>query len=216
MKSNFFEFNLGKNYSYSKKYYLINEILNSSSHFLGIILSIIGSFLLISKADNNIEKVSFCIYSLSMIVLYFSSTLYHGFYFTKYKKKLQIFDHISIYILIAGSYTPFCLLKNFHFILIIEWIIVIIGIFLKIFYFKKSEKYSLFLYLFMGWIVIFIFPKLNQSLSNKSLLFLFSAGITYSLGTIFFVFDKLKYFHFIWHLFVLLGSLMIWLSIFYI
>ncbi len=207
------------NPKFTKKYCIINEILNSFTHFIGFVLSIIGSIFLISKAHSKTEFVSFLIYSLSMILLYLFSTIYHSFFFTKFKNILQRFDHLSIFILIAASYTPFCLLKNYRIsisILVAEWIIALIGIIMKIFYFKKTEKYSLFLYLFMGWLGIFMFPHINDIISKKSIIFLLFGGISYTLGSVFFALEKFRYFHVIWHLFVLSGSLMIWLAVFYI
>ncbi|MFP7699413.1 MAG: PAQR family membrane homeostasis protein TrhA [Candidatus Phytoplasma pyri] len=202
------------------------EIANSISHGLmipfGIIMLIFISCYIyrISQTFTNIPffKKFFSIFSpFTMIFLYLTSTLYHALSFTKAKKIFKKFDHIGIYLLIFGTFTPFLLLspelnkKDFDIGLIFfifQFIIITIGIMLKWFWIYKWNKIHICLFLLLGWSSLFIFPHFYQIKSYYSVFyFLLTGGIFYSLGVYFYIKDYKKYYHFIWHLFVSLGTI---------
>ena len=195
------------------------EYFNALTHGLGIILSIVGLIVFALTYDD--EKISFgylLIYSFSMIILYSASTLYHIVENKKKKNLLRKFDHISIYFLIAGTYTPICVsvLKESRGFLILGlvWGITLIGLILKIFFTGKFEKLSLLLYLVMGWLIVMDIQILYDTISRIELIFFILGGAFYTLGVVFYVMHKLKYHHVIWHVFVLLGSLFHYLMIY--
>ena len=188
------------------------EMLNTISHGLGVVLGIIGLIFLLIK-DRNItyySTLSIWIFGISLIVLYASSTIYHFFINENLKKKARVFDHMSIFLLIAGTYTPICLItlekSSGWTIFSIVWSIAALGIFMKIFLTGKVDKLSLLLYLVMGWLLVFDIKNVVHLMNNQALLFLILGGILYTVGTIFYIKDKMPYAHFIWHLFVLGGS----------
>ena len=188
------------------------EILNTVSHGLGAVLSIVGLVFLLVK-DRNItpySMLSIWLYGISLIALYMSSTVYHLLSNEKLKKRARIFDHISIFLLIAGTYTPICLIpleKSSGWVLFyIVWSIALAGLIMKIFLTGKVDKLSLFLYLAMGWLVIFDISNVIHLLTPGALLFFAIGGLFYTVGTIFYSIEKIPYSHFIWHLFVLGGS----------
>ncbi len=191
----------------------IEKKLNFITHGIGLLLSVIGLFYLIEKSilnPNNFSFLSSLVYGISLIVMYASSTIYHYYIDSRYSHILQKMDHISIYLLIAGSYTPGLLLKlkyslGFE-ILIIIWLLAFIGITHKIFFFEYFKKASLIIYLFMGWLIVIDFNAVIESFSSNSIFFMVIGGLLYTLGTVFYSLDKLKYNHVIWHLFVLGGS----------
>lgn len=188
------------------------EFLNTISHGLGILLGIVGLiFLLIKNRDiTSYSTLSIWVYGLSLIGLYSASTIYHAIKNLKRKEKARIFDHIGIFALIAGTYTPICLIsleKTSGWILfLIVWSIATIGLVMKIFLTGKAEKLSLILYLTMGWLIIAELKQLFIIFDLKTLLYFALGGVLYTLGTIFYASKKIPYGHFIWHLFVLGGS----------
>jgi hemolysin III len=196
------------------------EIFNSISHGIGFIASIVGLVFLTIFAVSYGDVwhiVSFAIFGATMILLYLSSTLYHSLTRTKAVRILQAIDHSAIFLLIAGTYTPFMLTVMRSAlgwtILSIVWGIAIIGILLKVFHFEKSDKIGLVLYLLMGWIIVLVFFKVVQLLPLFSLIMLFAGGFFYTAGTVFYRWNKLKYNHAIWHLFVLGGSICHYFSV---
>ena len=189
------------------------ENLNTITHAFGLILSIIGLYFLIEKSIQNTDRlflICSIIYGLSLVFMYSCSTLYHYFYHSKYKSKLRIADHISVYILIAGSYTPCLILKLYDgfgmYLLYVVWGIAILGFFLKLFFINRSEKISLLSYIIMGWLVIIDYNNLILYMDNITLQLMFLGGIFYMVGVVFYSLDEMKYNHVIWHFFVLLGS----------
>ena len=187
------------------------EFWNTITHFIGLLLSIIGISYLI-YTNNNLPILSFAgiiFFGFGLISVYLSSTLYHFVSEPALKEKLRIFDHISIYYLIAGSYAPVCLItlldQSGIYILICVTIIAIFGTFFKLLYIGKFEKLSLFLYLIMGWVIIVDIKSLFENLELNAIILLILSGLSYSLGTVFYSMKK-KYAHTIWHLFVLAGS----------
>ncbi len=197
------------------------EMLNTISHGIAAILSIIGFIILIKfSKESGKTVVYFCstIYGLSLITMYVSSTLYHSSKNTEVKKILRVIDHCSIYVLIAGSYTPILLItmsgSTTWWLFYTQWILVIIGIIFKIFYTGKFEFLSMFIYLIMGWMIVFKWNHLINSISNEAFNLLLSGGIIYTVGIFFYLLDtKIKYFHFIWHLFVIAGSILHYIMI---
>ena len=196
-----------------RKESLLEKKLNFITHGVGLVLSIIGLFYLVEKSilyPKSFNLISSLVYGISLILMYSSSTIYHYYIDSKYSRVLQKIDHISIYLLIAGSYTPGLLLKlkyslGFE-ILIIIWLLAFIGIIHKIFFFNYLKKASLIIYLFMGWLIVIDFNAVLESFSSNSIFFMVLGGILYTIGTFFYSLDKLKYNHVIWHLFVLGGS----------
>jgi hemolysin III len=199
------------------------EIANMATHILGFILSFIGSIFLIIRAlsrGDHWHLVSFIIFGISLLAMYTSSTLYHSVTEEKGKKYLRKLDHSSIYILIAGTYTPF-LLTNLRgttgwIMFAVIWTFAIVGIIIKLATQITSKWVSAIIYLVMGWLAVFIARSMIDSLSAKSLIFLLCGGLFYSLGVLFYVWKKLPYHHAVWHLFVLGGSISHYFSVYYI
>lgn len=198
------------------------EILNTLSHGMGIVLGVVGLiFLLVKNNNSNIySTLSIWTFGLSLIILYTSSTIYHFFVNENWKKKARVLDHMSIFLLIAGTYTPICLItleKSSGWTLFtIVWTIAALGIIMKIFLTGKVDKLSLLLYLVMGWLLVFDIKNIANSMTSQALLFLVLGGVLYTLGTIFYARDKMPYAHFIWHLFVLGGSASHYAMVYYI
>lgn len=201
--------------------HLKEELLNAISHALGAIFGIIGLFFLISK---NSEKTSYAtgsifVYSFTFISMFVASSLYHYISNTELKRKLRIVDHINIYFLIAGTYTPICLITLINgkgwTVFFTVWGITVIGILLKLFFTGKLEILSLLLYLAMGWLVVYDFDNILDYVAIEGIQLLFIGGAFYTLGIIFYAIDKIPYNHFIWHLFVLGGALSHWLMIYF-
>ena len=188
------------------------ELWNTVTHFIGLIFSLIGLPVLLYYNQNLTEFsfVSILFFEFGMVCVYTSSTLYHYTTNLKLKYKLRVFDHISIFYLIAGSYAPVCLitlydgsgLKIFSTVMIIA----VLGTIFKVFYTGKLEKLSLILYLAMGWIIALDFESILNLISFNGLMLLVLSGLSYTTGTVFYSLQKMKYSHAIWHLFVMGGS----------
>ena len=187
------------------------EFWNALTHFIGLLGSIIGMcFLLYTNNDlSTPSRFGVLFFGFGLLSVYLSSTLYHYVSEPVLKEKLRIFDHISIYYLIAGSYAPVCLItlydKSGIYIFIAVCIIAIFGTIFKLFYTGKFEKLSLGLYLVMGWLIIIDIKTLFQILELNAIILLALSGLSYTLGTVFYSMEK-KYAHTIWHLFVISGS----------
>jgi len=188
------------------------EYWNTLTHFIGIVLSLVGLPLLIF-ANNNLSSFSLAsilFFEFGLLFVYISSTLYHYVENVELKKKLRTLDHISIFYLIAGSYAPVCLITLYNHsgieIFIIVLTIMLTGTFFKLFYTGKYERFSLFLYLAMGWLIVFKINTLIDLISFNGLALIMASGLFYTLGTFFYSSKKIKYSHAIWHLFVLGGS----------
>lgn len=207
---------------YSKK----EELANMLSHALGMLLSVLGLGFLLAKslilpvglAIDIYHLVSFSIFGLSLIALYLSSTLYHAASDPQKKIKYKMWDHCAIYLLIAGSYTPFLLVSMretvgwlFFFVI---WGIAAFGILLKVKFKHRFKLLRVATYLVMGWLVILTIDDLKQALAPGGLNLLFAGGVVYSLGVIFYLNKRIPYSHAIWHVFVLGGSACHFLSIY--
>lgn len=189
------------------------EIANAITHGLGALLAIAALVILTvfsAIKGNAWHIVSFSIFGVTLVTLYLASTLYHSFTNEKVKVLFRKFDHMSIYLLIAGTYTPFCLtvLNNWigWTLFGIVWGSAILGIVLKAFFTGKKELLSTILYVLMGWVALFAIKPLFDSVTLTTFMLLMMGGVFYTAGTYFFVKDRIKYFHSIWHLFVLAGS----------
>lgn len=205
------------NHHYPKK----EEFLNILSHGLGLLLSMVAfPFLWIKSMSFSgfWKPASFLMYGFSMIVLYAASTFYHASKNPKKRRKLNIFDHAAIYVLIAGSYSPFCLValdsKLGWYMFVFVWLFALTGIILKLFFTGRFDKLSTALYLLMGWQVVIFIKPLMAALSSEGLQYLFAGGIFYSIGAVLYSIKKLPYNHAIFHLFVLLGSLSHFIAIY--
>lgn len=159
-----------------------------------------------------LSKLSLILFSLGLILVYLSSTLYHYITDIQLKRKFQIFDHISIYYLILGSYAPVCLITLYNssgfIIFLIISILAVTGTFIKIFSKQKIDNISLLVYLIMGWLIIFDIQTLFELISFNAKILLIASGLSYTIGVFFYYFDRIKFFHSIWHIFVLNGSLL--------
>ncbi|MBT8315066.1 MAG: hemolysin III family protein [Maribacter sp.] len=201
--------------------YKEEERLNAISHGLGIVLGIVGFFLLLRNNANKTEYavLSIVVYSVSFVLLFLASTLYHSITKVGLKRKFRILDHIGIYLLIAGTYTPVALITlhngNGWLIFYIVWGIAAVGTLLKLFFTGKFEVLSLLLYLAMGWLIVLDFQNLLDNTSGLGTLLLFIGGAFYTLGIFFYAWKRIPYNHFIWHLFVLGGAISHWLFIYY-
>ena len=191
------------------------ELFNASSHAVGTLLSIAALIIMIdlsSLAGHPLTIVSSAIYGASLVFMYAASTLYHIAVEPSLKKKLKIVDHSSIYFLIAGTYTPF-MLVTLHgawgwSLFGVVWGLALIGLVFKLFFTGRFEFISLTMYLLMGWIVLIAIKPLIHHLNFDGLMWLFAGGLFYTLGVVFYATDhKYKFNHFIWHIFVLAGSL---------
>ena len=198
------------------------EKLNVITHFIGLLLSIAALVLLIVHASYNGNArhiVSFTIFGASLILLYSASTIYHYVQKPELRRKLNILDHASIYVLIAGTYTPFTLvtLKGAlgWTIFGITWGIALIGIFFKLFYTGRFDKISTIAYVAMGWIIIFAIKTLIDTLPINGLYWLFAGGIFYTLGAVLYSIKKVPYNHAIFHVFVLLGSFSHFMAVYF-
>ncbi|MCG1035288.1 PAQR family membrane homeostasis protein TrhA [Polaribacter sargassicola] len=205
------------NHHYSKK----EENLNIWSHALGLVASIIVFPFLLLKAFSYLgfwQITSFIIYGFSLIILYVASTFYHAAKEPKKRRKLNIFDHAAIYVLIAGSYTPFCLValnSNLGWYMFIAvWLFALTGVILKLFFTGRFDKISTAMYLLMGWQIMFFIKPLISALSSYNLKLLIAGGVFYTIGAVLYSIRKLPYNHAIFHVFVLLGSLSHFLAIY--
>ena len=203
----------------SLKDYNNEELWNGLTHFTGVILTVIGIPLLFyfDNKITNLSTLSIILFSFGLLLVYSSSSVYHFVLNPKLKKKFQILDHISIYYLILGSYAPVCLITLYEYsginIFITVLILSIIGTLIKLFFTGRFQIFSLLLYLGMGWLIVIDINFLFELLNVEAKLLLIVGGLSYTLGTIFYSLDKIKYFHSIWHLFVLSGSVSHYLMI---
>lgn len=209
------------NAEFSRKYLIVNEVLNAVTHGIAAVLSLIGFGFLLQKASTNVDYVSFTIYGICLFVLFFASTLYHSLIFTKARKIFQVFDHCSIFLLIAGTYTPFCLLRIKGTmgiaLLVIIWLAAVTGIIYKSLTLTKRSSVSnmsTILYNVMGWAVVIALPTLYQSIGIKGLLLLVAGGLSYSIGSLFYSMKSRKFTHVIWHMFVILGAMLMFFVVY--
>ncbi|MEH6537514.1 MAG: hemolysin III family protein [Psychroserpens sp.] len=191
----------------------LEERLNAWSHGIGAALGIAGLVLLIifSKEQVPYSLFSVIVYGISIIILFLASTFYHAVNGDKRKHYFRVIDHISIYLLIAGTYTPVLLIMlpdSLGWMLFwVVWGIAAFGVILKLFFTGKFETFSTLLYLVMGWLIVFDYSTLADRMATNGLYLLFAGGLLYTVGIIFYAIEKIPYNHVIWHLFVLGGAI---------
>lgn len=206
----------------SVKYYPpLEEKINILSHALGLILSLVGLVLLMVLAAQSgqfIHFLAFGLYGLSMVVMFTASTIYHSAKVDKIRARLRVFDHAAIYVLIAGTYTPFMLLVMpgtlGYGILLAAWIMAVLGIVLKIFYTGRFTILSTSLYVFMGWAIVLAIKPLSAQLSEQGLFWLITGGVSYTIGAILYAIKKIPFNHAIFHVFVLVGAFCHFLAVY--
>jgi len=196
------------------------EKLNTITHAIGAVLGVIGLGLLMCYNEHNTGWTLFSviIYGISVIVLFSASALYHYVSDEQKKYYLRIADHISIYLLIAGTYSPVLLISLEQSLgwtlFLVVWGIAGFGLLLKLFFTGRFEVFSTLLYLVMGWLIVFDFSNLAQVIGENGVYLLFAGGLCYTVGIIFYAIDKIPYNHVIWHVFVLGGAISHFLMIF--
>jgi hemolysin III len=203
-----------------RPYSLGEEIANSIIHGLGIGLSVAGLTLLVHAAYNDGDQwklASAIVYGLALVLEYTASTLYHSFPQPQVKHVFKILDHAGIYVLIAGSYTPFLLVtlresSGWMWFAII-WSIAVAGIAVEAFWAYRPGWVSALVYLAMGWLVVLAIGPLTANLAPGGVRLLVAGGLAYTLGTIFYVLKRVPYMHAVWHVFVLAGSILHFLAV---
>ncbi|MDH5928329.1 hemolysin III family protein [Vibrio lentus] len=199
--------------SSASEYSDIEERANAITHGLGVVLGVVGLILLLIRAfdyqADMLTVASMAVYGSSIILLFLASTLYHSITTEKTKRLLKTLDHCAIYLLIAGSYTPFLLVglrtPLAMGLMAVIWGIALVGIIMKIAFVYRFKRLSLFIYLAMGWLSLIVVYQLAMNIDLGGLVLLAVGGVIYSLGVIFYVAKRIPYNHAIWHLFVLAG-----------
>lgn len=191
----------------------IEEAANSLTHGVGLLLSVVGFIVLVTLAVVNGGRwniASALVYGSSLVVLYGASTFYHSAISPRAKSILQLVDHCCIYLLIAGSYTPFALIVLHNGIgtglFAFAWIFAAVGIITKVLFEIRSGFISALIYLVMGWVGVVAVEPIYQAVGIVPLILAMAGGLSYSLGVIFFGWKSIKHHHAIWHMFVLMGS----------
>lgn len=200
-------------------YSVKEEFWNALTHGIGAVLTIPATLLLVHKAlvsNSTTELVSYILFGLSMFCLYLASTLYHAI--PTHKVLLKKLDHSSIFLLIAGTYTPVALIavggQLGLTIFTIEWVLAIIGIVFKQFFVHRFKKVSLLVYIGMGWLILFAYKPLVAYISFDGFMVLLLGGIWYTAGTYFYKNKNIPYNHAIWHLFVMAGSVTMFVAVY--
>jgi hemolysin III len=195
------------------EYTLGEEIANSVTHGVGALLSLIGTAILLYRAARNgttLHVVSFAVYGSCLFLLHLSSTLYHALRPPRAKRVFRVFDHCSIYLLIAGTYTPFLLLSLWGrwglTLLVAIWTLAIAGIVFKSLFIGRLQKASVLLYVLMGWMIVVAAREAWVRVPHAAIGFVAAGGLFYTLGVTFYAWKSLPYNHAVWHLFVLGGS----------
>jgi len=193
-------------------YHLGDILANAITHGIGAVLAIAGAayLIVVSTRGSARQIVCCCVFAATLILVYICSTLYHSLVRTRARHVFHILDHSAIYLLIAGTYTPFCLVslrgRLGWTIFGVEWGLAVSGVIFKCFAVGKYEVASALVYLAQGWLAVVAVRPLIHSLGWHGLLWMGAGGVAYTLGIVFFALDRLRYFHALWHLFVLAGS----------
>nr|WP_132548872.1 hemolysin III family protein [Pectinatus cerevisiiphilus] len=199
----------------------MEEKINAITHGIGTFFAVIALVVLIIEAYINggpWQMAAAIIYGVSLILLYLASTLYHSFSRKRVKEILKFFDHAAIYILIAGNYTPFTLIPLHGTlgwaIFGVIWGLALVGIVFKIYFVKRFKYFSTLCYLLMGWLAVVMVKPLLAVLPAAAIYWLLAGGISYTIGTIFYLDKKIPYNHAVWHLFVIGGSVSHFITVF--
>jgi hemolysin III len=203
-----------------RPYTLGEEIANSLTHGLGTALAIAALVILVAFAalsDDGYKLASAIVYGITLVLLYAASTLYHALPQPGVKHLFKILDHCSIYLLIAGTYTPFCLVTlrdaNGWWLFGVIWGVAMAGIALEAFWVDRPRWISALLFLGMGWLVVTSIGPLADNLAPGGLWLLVAGGLAYTVGTVFYVLERIHYMHAVWHLWVLVGSVLHFLAV---
>lgn len=201
-------------------YSLGEEIANAITHGVGALLSIVALVVLIGLAavyGNGWHLASAIVYGVTMFMLYMASTLYHAITNAKARHVFKVIDHASIYLLIAGTYTPFTLVTMRNaggwWLFAVVWGLAAVGISLEAFWVYRPKWVSALVYLGMGWLAIFAVKPLAANLSPAGVRLMVAGGLAYTLGTVFYVLKRVKFMHAVWHLWVLAGSVLHFLTV---
>ena len=204
---------MGSHREHEQTQSLGEEIANAATHGLGAALSIAGLTLLVVLASLNgsaIHIVSLAIYGSTLVLLYLASTIYHAIQHSRAKAVLNILDHAAIFLLIAGTYTPFTLVSMGGVVgwtlFVTVWTLAVAGVLFRVFHRRHTDRVSLPIYLAMGWLIIIALGELLGAVGLGGAIWLLVGGLFYSFGVIFFVWERLPYNHMVWHLFVMAGS----------
>ncbi|RUO48402.1 PAQR family membrane homeostasis protein TrhA [Pseudidiomarina donghaiensis] len=208
--------------SKTKAYTVAEEVAHALTHGVGAIAAIVGLIFMLVWAvsyGDTFHVVSASIYGASLILLYLASTLYHAFPWPRIKAFFQQMDHAAIYVLIAGTYTPFALVNLRGpwgwSLLGVVWGIAVVGVIMEVAMQERKKWLSLSLYLGMGWMALIMIKPMIDSVEPGGLWLLLAGGLAYTFGVIFYVWKSLRFHHAIWHLFVLAGSVLHFFSVFY-
>ncbi|MDD7804642.1 MAG: hemolysin III family protein [Endozoicomonas sp. (ex Botrylloides leachii)] len=207
---------------FSHNFCLAEEIANSITHGLGALLSVAGLTLLITCAISQNDPwriISFSIYGTTLILLFIASTLYHSFQHSHTKRIFKLLDHCAIYLLIAGTYTPFLLVTMRNttgwVLFTIIWLLALFGIIFKLICIERFKKLSVVTYILMGWLIVVASKQLTEKLPSGGINWVVAGGVVYTLGVIFYLWNRLPFNHAIWHLFVLGGSICHFFAIYF-
>jgi hemolysin III len=194
-------------------HYRLGDILaNAITHGIGAVLAVAGAAYLIAASTRGTARLvaSCAVFSVTLVLVYVCSTLYHSLVRTRARHVFQVLDHSSIYLLIAGTYTPFTLISLRGpvgwLIFAVEWSLAVAGVIVKSFAVDRFEVASALVYLFQGWFIVVAVGPLLHAIGWHGVLWLGAGGLAYTLGIVFFALDRLRYFHAAWHVFVLAGS----------
>ena len=205
----------------TKRYTIGEEIFNSVSHGVSALAAVVGCTVMVTlSACLGNRKAVLCslVFGLSLVTMYTMSTLYHAFPFEKVKRIFRVFDHSSIPLLIAGSYTPFCVIAlgespKGSIVTAVVWRCATVAILLNVINLDRFEKLNLVLYIFMGWAVLFALKDIVAAQPGPGFILLAAGGLAYTVGIIFYKMTKIRYMHSVWHLFVSAGSLLHFLCV---
>lgn len=203
-------------------YSRLEERINVYSHLFGLLLSVIGLLALLWRAwqnGSNIQMLAVGIFGLSLVSLYAISSLYHSSTDPRIRSRLRVYDHAFIYVLIAGTYTPFALIslptEAGYTLFLLAWGVALSGIVLKIFFTGRFDLLSTLMYVAMGWMVLFFLPDFTKVLSATAIAWLAAGGISYTLGAVLYSISRIPMGHALFHLFVVLGSLCHFICIYF-
>jgi hemolysin III len=202
------------------RYTFSEEFANSLTHAFGIVLSIVGLIVLVFSASafGGVREIASCVvYGIALVMVYTTSTLYHGAVRLKTKRLLRTLDHVAIFLLIAGTYTPFVLIALRGAwgwsLFAIVWTLAVFGVVFELTALHRYRKAMLALYIAMGWVGLIAIKPLIAALAAPGLWLVFGGGVSYTFGVIFYVWRGLRYHHAVWHLFVLGGSVLQYLAV---
>jgi hemolysin III len=204
----------------NRKQTLPEETVNAITHGLGVVFTLIATPILLEKSSKSAvyeTHLGILMFGFGMLAVYLSSTLYHATRATKLKNKLHVCDHVSIFFLIGGSYVPFVQAytnaQTATLFLSAQWLVILIGAGLKLFFTGRYEKMSLFTYIFLGWSAFFLFEPFMDNMPFDVFKWVLIGGISYSIGVFFYRWSEQKYAHAVWHVFVLGGTVSHYIAI---